>query len=98
LAGKRDQDLVLQRLESSVQAAAMDIALLKAAPRNAVPSEPQPMPNPESAAAPKVEAPGGLTRELQHHVSNLTDSDAGVRFQAVSALIESKNPAVRESL
>lgn len=87
----------LRRLEGSVRAIGDDLAALKAQPRSA-PALADSKPAAADAATPPAPDASGLPRELQHQVESLTDSDAGVRFQAVAALVESKNPAVREPL
>jgi TolA-binding protein len=95
LATKKEQSEAAQRHDQALQAIATDLQQVKAMPR----ATEQPPPSVAEPAMPRVEPSGPtLSKELAHHVSSLTDSDPGVRFQAVSALIESKSPLVREPL
>jgi len=97
-AQKAQHDSV-SRLEGALRVIADDLATLKALPRSAAPSgDSKPAANDGAMPVPADPGAGGLPRELLHHVATLTDSDAGVRFQAVAALVESKHPAVREPL
>lgn len=87
-----------KRFEGSLRAIGDDLAALKAMPRSSSQSGESKPSSGDGAAPPMQPSAGGLPRELQHHIDSLTDSDAGVRFQAVAALVDSKNPEVREPI
>ncbi len=98
-ASRREVAQALERLEQAVRTVAADLAAVKAAPR--LPQASEAAAEPDSIPMPgRVEPapPAGLPKEVQHHIATLTDSDPGVRFQAVAALIDSKHPGVREPL
>ncbi|MCC6671540.1 MAG: HEAT repeat domain-containing protein [Planctomycetes bacterium] len=85
------------RIREQVGQLASDVAAIRAAPR--APAAPE-----ESAlrerppALPAEAAPPGLPPELAHQVTRLKDADPNVRYEAVDALVKSKNQLAREAL
>lgn len=93
-----DPGPALQRLDTSVQALAMQLAEQRALPVPQ-PVMPQPGAVPEPGQEPSREpAGGGLPPELAHQVARLGDADPAVRFDAVDELVRSRNPGVSQSL
>lgn len=77
-----------------VQTAVADLRLAAPGPAAAPPAEAA-APKPPTPAAPEA---GGLPEALQGQVQKLGNADAAIRFEAVDALVASKNPAVLKHL
>jgi hypothetical protein len=73
-------------------------ALTAMADLRTVPAPAPEVPPPAESSAPAPGAVDSVPEALAVHVRRLTDADAAVRFEAVDALIASKNPAVLKAL
>lgn len=92
-AGRQvDPRPALERLEAAVQSIQAQLAELSARPASG-PAVPQPAIVPAVRQDPSGAPPSaGLPSELAHQVARLADADPAVRFDAVDALVRSKDP------